>query len=164
MLPLMGVHLRHAHHSVLALGKGAVKVRALELILAVENLAVDAGTELAEASGADHVLLAMVLAVRRHLGAVGAAKAAAEAVEVGAVTRELAVGKVAAERGLEALEVIQDQVVHAVVVLRVLVHVGTATELVAAVLTGAVVVGHLQGELAAGVLAILVKIVTAETV
>lgn len=162
VLPLVGIHLGHPHHRVLALREGAVEVRALQLIFAVGNFTVGAGAELAEAGGADHVLLAVVLAVGRHLGAVGAAEATAQAVEVGAVARELAVGEVAAERGLEALEVVQHQVVHAVVVLRVLVHVGAAAELVAAVLARAVVVGHLQGKLAARVLAVLVQVVAPE--
>lgn len=68
VLAFVGVHLGHAHHGMLALGVGAVEVRALELVLAVGHLAVGAGAELAEAGGADHVLLAMVLAVGRHLG------------------------------------------------------------------------------------------------
>lgn len=162
VLALVRVHLRHAHHRVLAARVGAVEVGALELVLAVWDLAVHAGAELAEAGRADDVLLAVVLAVGRHLGAVGAAEAAAQAVEVRAVARELAVGEVAAERGLEALEIVQHQVVHTVVVLRVLVHVGAPTELVAAVLPGAVVVGDLQGELAAGILAVLIEVVPPE--
>lgn len=43
--------------------------------------------------------------------------------------------------------------------LGVLIHVGTATELVAAVLPRAVVVGNLERELAAGVLAVLVEVI-----
>lgn len=103
-----------------------------------------------------------MLAVRRHLGAVGAAEAAAQTMEVSAVAGKLAVGEVAAERGFEALEVIEDQVVHAVVVLCVLVHVGAAAELVATVLSSAVVVGHLQRKLAGGVLAVLVQVIAPE--
>lgn len=147
---------------MLAFRVGAVEVRALELVLAVGDLAVDTGAELAKAGGADDVLLAVVLAVGRHLGAVGAAEATAQAVEVGAVAGELAVGEVTAERRLEALEVIQDQVVNSVVVLRVLVHVRAAAEFVAAVLPGAVVVGDFQGELAARVFAVLVQVVATE--
>lgn len=104
----------------------------------------------------------MVLAVCRHLGAVRAAEAAAQAVEVGAVARELAIGEVAAQRRLEALEIIQDQVVHTVVVLGVLVHVGAAAELVAAVLSCAVIVGYLQRELTGRILAVLIEVVAAE--
>lgn len=162
MLALVGVHLGHPHHRVLALRVSAVEMRTLELVLAVGYFAVDAGAELTESGSADHVLLAVVLAVRRDLGAVRAAEAAAQAVEMGAVTGELAVGEVAAQRGLEALEVVQDQVVHAVVVLGVFVHVGASAELVAAVLPRAVVVGDLQRELAGRVLAVLVEVVAAE--
>lgn len=121
-----------------------MEVRALELVLAVGHCAVGARAELAEASGADHVLLAVVLAVRSDLGAVCATEAAAQAVEVRAGARERAVGEVAAEGGLEALEVVQHQVVHAVVVLCVLVHVRASAELVAAVFPRAVVVGDLE--------------------
>lgn len=128
---------------MLALRVSAVEMRTLELVLAVGYFAVGAGAELTEAGGADHVLLAVVLSVRRDLGAVRAAEAAAQAVEMSAVSRELAVGEVAAQRGLEALEVVQNQVVHAVVVLGVFVHVGASAELVAAVLPRAVVVGDL---------------------
>lgn len=141
---------------------GAVEVGALEFVLAVRHLAVHAGAELAEASSADDVLLAVVLTVGCHLGAVSAAEAAAQAVEVCAVARELAVGEVAAQRRLEALEVVQHQVVDAIVVLGVLVHVGAAAELVAAVLPRAVVVSDLERELAAGVLAVLVEVVAPE--
>lgn len=49
-----------------------------------------------ESGGADHILLAVVLAVRRHLGAVRTAEAAAQAMEVGAVAGELAIGEVTA--------------------------------------------------------------------
>lgn len=147
---------------MLALWVSAVEMRTLELVLAVSHLAVYAGAELAESGSADHILLAVVLAVRRHLGAVRAAEAAAQAVEVGAVAGELAIGEAAAQRRLEALEIIQDQVVHAVVVLGVLVHVGAAAELVAAVLPRAVIVGYLQGELTGRILAVLIEVVAAE--
>lgn len=162
MLSLVGVHLGHAHHCVLTLREGAVEVRALELILAVGNFTVSAGAELAEASGADHVLLTVMLTVGRHLGAVGAAEAAAQTVEVGAVAWKLAVREVAAERRFKALEIVKDQVVHAVVMLCMLVHVGSPAELVATVLTCAVVVGDLERKLTACVLAVFIEVIAPE--
>ncbi len=138
------------------------KCEHLSLYFAVSHLAVHAGAELAESGSADHILLAVVLAVCRHLGAVRAAEATAQAVEVGAVTGELAIGEVAAQRRLEALEIIQDKVVHAVVVLGMLVHVGAAAELVAAVLPCAVIVGYLQRKLTGHILAVLIEVIAAE--
>lgn len=85
MLPLVGVHLGHAHHRVLTLGEGAVEVGALELVFTVGDLTIDTRAELAESSGTDHILLAVVLTMGRHFGAVSAAEAAAQAVEVGAI-------------------------------------------------------------------------------
>lgn len=77
-----------------AAGVGAVEVGAFEFVLAVRHLAVHARAELAEAGGADDVLLAVVLAVSCHLGAVSAAEAAAQTVEVCAIARELTVWEV----------------------------------------------------------------------
>lgn len=136
-----------------------MEVGALEFVLAVGHLAVHARAELAEAGSTDDILLAVVLTVGCHLSAVSAAEATTQTVEVCAIARELTVWEVAAQRRLEALEIIQYQVVNAVVVLGVLIHVGTAAELIATILPRAVVVGNLERELAAGVLAVLVEVV-----
>lgn len=140
-----------------------MKVWALQLVLAVGHFTIYAGAELAESGSTDDVLLSVVLAVRGYFSAVSASEATAQTVKVSAVPWELAVREVAAKRGFKPLKVIQNQVVHPIVVLGVLVHVCSATEFVATVLSGTMIMGHLQGELAWWIFAVFIQIVTPES-
>ena len=121
---------------------GAVVVRLLAAVGAgVVSAALGAGV-LLEAVGADVVELDVVLAVGHHLARVGAHERAAQAVEVGRLAGQLAVGPAAGHRDAELLELAAHDRAQPAVTHRVLRHARPVAEAVAAVESRAVEVRH----------------------